>query len=167
MKRTILIGACAILGLALGGCGDDTTDSATPMQAATAPWTDIGENLSIAEPRVRLLPGGGPAAGYMRLRNGGAETVRITGAASPAFGHAMMHRSMEREGEWSMRPVDGALGIAPGETLVFEPQGLHLMLMHPQKRLQPGDGVTITLQFADGPTREVAFNTVGIMEESR
>ena len=171
MKRTISI--TAFLALALGGCGDDTADPETAAPEATAPATstaeavDIGGGLSVGEPRVRVLPGDGPAAGYMRLRNDGAATAALAGAASSAFGHAMLHRSVERDGEWSMRPVEGALEIAPGETLVFEPQGLHLMLMQPSATLEPGDAVTIKLKFADGAEREVDFDVVGVMEEPR
>ena len=166
MKRILSI--TAILALTLSGCDDQSTGAGeTEKPEKTTTSIDIGGGLSISNPRVRVLPGGGPAAGYLRLRNDGTETVRLTAVDSPAFANAMLHRSVEQDGEWSMRPVEGALEIAPGEALVFEPHGLHLMLMQPRATLKPGGGLTITLQFADGAAREVEFDTVGVMEEPR
>jgi len=46
-------------------------------------------------------------------------------------------------------PANGTVRLAPG--------GYHLMLMHAFHAVKPGEKILITLQFADGSSRDVEF----------
>ena len=56
-----------------------------------------------------------------------------------------------------MLPVE-RVEIASGEAIALEPGGMHLMLMKPEKTPQPGDMVSVTLEFADGSSQSVMFH---------
>jgi copper(I)-binding protein len=73
----------------------------------------------------------------------------LTGAATPACGMLMLHKSQDNSGMSMMMdvttitiPAHGAVTLAPG--------GYHLMCMQP--RMKVGDTVHLTLTFADGAT---------------
>jgi len=55
------------------------------------------------------------------------------------------HTSMEGD-VVHMMPVSG-IDLLPGETIVFEPGGLHMMLAGLASPLPPGDRVLLTLTF--------------------
>lgn len=105
----------------------------------------------------RFIPGGGPMAGYLELRNMGDAPLTLAGAASAAFGAVSLHETVERNGRMTMRSRDGGVSVAPGATLALAPGGLHLMLMQRQQPLQVGDTVALELQFADHAPMTVAL----------
>ncbi|MDT8449565.1 MAG: copper chaperone PCu(A)C [Wenzhouxiangellaceae bacterium] len=120
--------------------------------------------LAIENARVRLVPGGGPMAGYMDIRNHSDAQIRLVEARSGAFGRVMIHRSVLEGGRAAMQHQAGGVRIEPGEVVSFEPGGLHLMLMQPQQTLKVGDPVEIVLEF-DGiepRLRPVSFTVVPV-----
>ncbi|MGW8248871.1 MAG: copper chaperone PCu(A)C [Acidiferrobacterales bacterium] len=117
--------------------------------------------VNINNPRIRLLPGDLPLAGYFDIHNSGKQAVSLTGASSPEFGMVMMHMSMHKNGEASMMMVD-KIDIAPGKTVSFAPGGYHLMLMHRKKELKVGDKVLINLDFSNGHKMNVQFKVGGV-----
>jgi copper(I)-binding protein len=114
----------------------------------------------ISDARIRWLPGELPLAGYFSITRNTSGPLKLVGATSPAFGRVMLHRSVNEGGVARMVPV-GSVDLAPGQTVTFEPGGYHLMLMHRQKPLQPGEQVSVTLRFGDGETLEVPFRVEG------
>lgn len=94
-------------------------------------------------------PGATTLAGYLVLHNPCSAAVVVTNVESRDFGMPMIHRSQLVDGVSRMRHV-GELALAPGESLVFEPGGLHLMLMKPQRALAEGDEVGVRLVLAGG-----------------
>lgn len=130
----------------------------------TVPFAPVARaadvEVRIENARIRLLPGNLPLAGYFDITNTGQRPVVLEGASSPAFHHVMMHRSVRRNGQSEMHHVD-SLQIAPGQSLHFEPEGLHLMLMHRTRNLAVGDQVPITLMFEGDRTQEVVFTVRG------
>ena len=98
---------------------------------------------------IRLLPAGLPAAGYFDLHNGGGKVISLTGAASPACGMLMLHKSGDVGGTMRMDEV-GSIEVAPHATLKFAPGGYHLMCMMPSTGLKPGQHTPVTLTFGDG-----------------
>jgi len=123
--------------------------------------------IEVGNARVRLVPGGGPMAGYMEIRNHSDNVVRLTSAASPAFGKVMIHRTIMREGQARMQHQADGVRIVPGDSAVFRPRDLHLMLMQPQRDFEVGDQVEIVLSFegiapADWP---VAFTVVPVTSQ--
>ena len=104
----------------------------------------------IEKPWVRAAPPGAASlAGYLVLRNPCAAAVEVADVESKDFGMPMIHRTVEEGGMSRMRPA-GKLVLAPGESLRFEPGGLHLMLMRPLRPLADGDVARVRLVLADG-----------------
>jgi len=98
---------------------------------------------------IRLLPAGLPDAGYFDLHNGSDKALSLTGAASPACGMLMLHKSEDVGGTMRMEDV-ASVEVGPRATLKFAPGGYHLMCMMPSPGLKPGGHVAVTLEFADG-----------------
>ncbi|BAN23011.1 copper chaperone PCu(A)C [Caballeronia insecticola] len=103
---------------------------------------------------VRAMPPNLPSSGYFTLANNGDKPVTLSGAQTPAFGMAMMHKSDTKNGTATMSPVDSVDVPAHG-TLSFAPKGYHLMLEHPGKPLAVGSTIPLTLSFADKTTLNV------------
>lgn len=117
-------------------------------------------DLEVANGWIRLLPAGVPAAGYFELRNRSQAAAELVGASSPAFGHAMLHRSVEEKGRSTMRHVHD-LEIPAGGEVVFAPGGYHVMLMNPTRDLKIGEKVPVTLEFAGGEKITAQFEARG------
>jgi hypothetical protein len=120
--------------------------------------------VAISDARIRWLPGELPMAGYFSITSHASTPLMLVGAASPAFGHVMLHRSLHEGSVARMVHVEG-VDLAPDQTVVFEPGGYHLMLMHRKNALQPGEEVPVTLRFGDGDTLEVPFRVEGAQGE--
>ncbi|MDZ4729675.1 MAG: copper chaperone PCu(A)C, partial [Xanthomonadales bacterium] len=84
----------------------------------------------------------GMTAAYGELHNKSNETVRLEAYDSDAFANVSLHRSVIVDGVSRMR-AQSNVEIAPGESLVLEPGGLHLMLMRSTRALSPGDEIEI------------------------
>ncbi|MGH8212212.1 MAG: copper chaperone PCu(A)C, partial [Rhodanobacteraceae bacterium] len=97
-----------------------------------------------------------PAAGYATIRNDGEKPVRLTGADSPDYRMAMLHRSVQKNGSDSMEVV-GAIGIPAHGSVALAPGGYHLMLMDAKHPVKPGDSVHVSLHFDDGETLQMTW----------
>lgn len=99
---------------------------------------------------VRLMPGGMPMqAGFGRIQNDCPMPVTIVSARSPAYGSVQLHETRIVDGISRMRAVP-ELRVAPDDSVVLKPGGLHLMLMQPQQTLKPGSKVVIEFALQDG-----------------
>jgi copper(I)-binding protein len=58
-------------------------------------------------------------------------------------------------GDMVMQPKASGLVVAAGSSATLEPGGDHIMLMGVHDPLQPGDDVSLTLEFSDGSTLDV------------
>ena len=128
MKKLVIAAA-----LVLAACGGP---------APSGDGVEISD-LYIAEP----LKGRNMTAGYFSATNTGPDT-RITAASSPIAERIELHTHPMNDGVMQMRQVDG-VDVAAGETVTFEPGGLHLMLFG----VDVPDGTTeapVTLEYADG-----------------
>lgn len=84
-------------------------------------------------------------AAYFKATNTGDGAIELTAVSSPQFERAHMHQTVvDDSGTASMQPVE-TIKLAPGETIVFEPGGYHVMLFQPKQTLAPGDSVTLAL----------------------
>ncbi len=135
-----LAAALAALALLLAGC---------------APSPDDG--VLIEDAWVREAPPGARAlAGYLQLRNRSDAPLALLFANSDAFDRIELHQTLHDDGRMRMVEVDH-VPLPPGETVVFAPGGLHLMLFAPRAPLQDGDAVMIELTFSDGTARDLRF----------
>ena len=117
---------------------------------------DIAASVSVSNAWIRWLPANLPAAGYATVRNLGDQPVTLSGASTPDYAVIMFHQSRNQLGVEQMVPID-SIRIAPRSQVSFAPQGFHIMLMQPQRDIQPGDHVLLTLRFADGQSLPVQF----------
>ncbi|HEY0504937.1 MAG TPA: copper chaperone PCu(A)C [Lysobacter sp.] len=99
---------------------------------------------------VRMPPAAMPMmAGFGRIENACGNPVVIVGARSPAFGDVSLHETRVVEGVSRMRALP-ELRIAPGQSAVLKPGGMHLMLMQPTTALQPNSKVAVEFTLKDG-----------------
>lgn len=118
-------------------------------------WTALalllGCTAAQAAPRIdnawipQAPPGAGVMAGYFKLHNDSAQTLRCNGVSGVDFGAAEIHRSVVQDGQARMLR-DQVVELAPGETAVFERGGLHLMLFRPQRALGAGEQTSLQLR---------------------
>jgi len=107
--------------------------------------TAAGPDVVISHGWMRYLLPSLPAAGYMTVTNNGDADAVITGAASPACGMLMLHKSQDDSGMAMMMDVQTITVPAHG-SVTFAPGGYHLMCMAPVMKLGDKVPVTLTLQ---------------------
>lgn len=88
-------------------------------------------------------------AAFGTLNNPGKKPIVFNSFSSLSFGDVSLHRTQSVDGVSRMREVD-ELRVAPGESVVLEPGGYHLMLMMPGSDLEPGQTVHIVMSTDDG-----------------
>ena len=97
------------------------------------------------------------AGGYMRVTNTG-ETDDLLIGVTVDGPMAMLHESREEDGVMRMIHLD-AIEIPAGETVSFQPGGLHVMIMGLQPDDLPvGEALDATLIFDRAGEVEVIFN---------
>ena len=125
--------------------------------AAAFAATPASPDVQVEHAWIRWLPARLPAAGYAVIRNLGDGSVRLTGASSPDYGMVMLHHSRLAHGDSTMEMVDH-LDIPAHGSVTFAPGGYHLMLSQPTRRIEPGDHVKVTLEFAGGEKLQADFS---------
>jgi len=128
--------------------------SAAAASLMTLPAMAAG--VTVSDGWFRALPANLPSGGYFTLHNGGADTVTLTGASSPACAMLMLHKSDEMNGMAGMSDV-ATIPVAAGDTLKFAPGGYHLMCMQPTVAMKPGAKVMVTLEFVGGAKINAPF----------
>ena len=97
---------------------------------------------------VRPADSAAMSAAYFVLRSG-SDSLTIVGASSPVARAAEVHESMQHEGMMHMQPRP-TLTVSPGDSLVFAPGGLHVMLIDLLRPLSEGDSVSLLLRTSSG-----------------
>ena len=123
-----------------GGTGNDAAAEANPT------------GLEVANARL-VLPAvsGNPAAVYFDLGNKGDRNVAVRSASIEGASNAQMHDTMEWSGEMTMGEM-GPLTIDAGDTVSFEPGGMHVMAFDLDPSLEAGGTTAMTLTVAGGKT---------------
>jgi len=112
------------------------------------------------------VPGAKTAVAYFTLTNTGNEARDLLKITSPLCDRVTLHRSsVDSQGVARMWPV-GALSLKPGETLRFEPNGLHAMFMDLPNPLVAGTKVPLQLQFEDEPELTVMLDVRPLVPEA-
>lgn len=108
--------------------------------------------MSVDQAELRLpAVQGRPGAAYFTLR-GGAVDERLMSVSSPLAIRAEMH-DMKMDGSlMKMEAIEGGLDVPAGATVEFASGGKHVMLFDISPRVQAGDKVPLTLNFASGTT---------------
>lgn len=98
------------------------------------------------------VPGAANGAGYLTITNTGTEQRSLLRLTSTVTDNVMIHQSsIDSQGIARMWPV-AKLELRPGETVKFEPNGLHLMFMDLKAPFRVGETVPVTFQFDHGET---------------
>ncbi|HET9652456.1 MAG TPA: copper chaperone PCu(A)C [Usitatibacter sp.] len=116
------------------------------MLAGLLPATGFAQppGLSAQDAWIRATPGIDVAAAYLTLHNGGTQPVVVSGVRCSDAAAAMIHQTTIVNGQSAMRPRE-PLRIAPGETVRFAPDGLHIMLQGLKRPLAAGEEVPLVL----------------------
>lgn len=101
-------------------------------------------------------PSPSEAAAYFTAANHGEQADTLVGVAAAGASSASLHRSVE-EGERVTMQMLERVGIEPGDSLVLEPGGTHLMLVGLTRAPHPGDTMRVTLRFAHAGNLELAL----------
>ncbi|MBD3646684.1 MAG: copper chaperone PCu(A)C [Pseudomonadales bacterium] len=111
------------------------------------------------------VPGAGNGAVYGELVNKGSTGVAITGVETSIAGRAGIHRTRMVDGMMSMAAVK-VLDLGPGDRVVLEPGGLHIMLMGLHEPLEEGESFRIYLTTANGERfgADVSVGGIGQLE---
>lgn len=143
MKRTIW--SAAALALAAMGpvaCGE------TPEEAPTGP--EAPDGIAVENGRLMLPPvAGNPGAVYFDVVNSGTDDTMIRAVSVAGAGSAELHEVAEANGQQSMNSIF-QIGVPAGETLKFEPGGLHVMAIDLADTVTAGSEAEVTLTFVGG-----------------
>lgn len=124
------------------------------------PTLGMAEGITITNAFVPLAPKGAMAhAAYMQVTNKGDTTRSIIGVSAPNYTMAHLHESPVQDGIARMTSLQ-QLDIAPGQTVVLEPGGRHVMLMKPSAPHRLGGAVALDVQFANGETLSITAEVV-------
>lgn len=121
------------------GTSHDEGNAATPAAASGR----IG-NVVVAGGWAREATGE-EAAIYLTISDFGAAD-RLLGGTTEAAAEVQIHETRVVGATASMHPLEG-LDIPVGGSVELKPGGLHIMLLGLREPLEPGDTVTITLEF--------------------
>lgn len=133
MKSTNAFRGLALSLLAAAGLLQATTASAQVV--ASEGWTRA------------TVPGAKTAVGYLVLTNKGSDEASLMVLTSSVSDKVQIHRStLDAQGVSRMWPV-GYLKIQPGETVRFDPNGLHLMFNDIKAPFVVGGKVPVRLIF--------------------
>lgn len=123
------------MGLLLAGCSAD--DRAVSVSNAWARATPPGSTVTAAYAEIVAH-----------------KSDELLGATTPVAERVEMHTVTHADGVMQMRPVD-SVPLPSGERVVFEPGGLHFMLLGLKTPLQAGERFPLTLTFKSAPSATV------------
>jgi copper(I)-binding protein len=114
--------------------------------------------LEIIHPWARATPGGAKvAAGYVVIRNEGAEPDRLVSATAEVAGAAMIHEMAVSDGVMTMRMVADGVAIPAHGEIALKPGSYHLMLEDLKQPLKEGESFKGSLTFEKAGTVDVTF----------
>jgi hypothetical protein len=128
----------AVLSLslpALAGAHDAKSDAAAAQHGITV--TGAWARPTIAKMRI--------SAAYFQAATTGGED-KLVAAKTANAEKAELHQHIMENGIAKMRPVD-SVAVAPGQPVVFQPGGYHVMIMGLKGPLNEGDSFPLTLTF--------------------
>lgn len=106
--------------------------------------------ISLSEGWARPTKAGRMSAAYFLLENSTESADTLISATSNAAINTQIHLSyMNDAGLMAMEEQD-QVPVPASSTVEFKQGGLHIMLIQPEKDLDPGDSVRVTLKFLSG-----------------
>lgn len=122
---------------------------ALALICVSAPAADASD-VSIHDAWARATAGQSKiGAAYLKIKNGGTTTDRLIAATTPVAGTVELHATVQEGDVMRMQKLD-SIEIAPGATVEFRPNGMHVMLIGVGAPLKQGARFPLTLVFASG-----------------
>lgn len=137
--------------------------AAVPIAArpAVAHEYRLGD-LAIVHPWARASAEGAEnGAAYLDVINRGVAPDRLVGASGPISAGAELHRHASSNGILKMEPV-GAIELPPGDHVVLQPGGLHIMLTGLAGPLVEGGSFPLTLIFEKAGRIDVSVTIASV-----
>lgn len=132
-------------GDGMAGMGSETTPAAPPK--AVAPDKNAAGLINADFGWVRETIGGKDmTAAYLILTNATEQPDRLIAARSDAAQSVEIHETTAQGGVMAMRPV-ASIDLDPGVPVIFEPGGLHFMVLGLKSPLKRGDKLPLVLDF--------------------
>ncbi|MEL6680754.1 MAG: copper chaperone PCu(A)C [Pseudomonadota bacterium] len=97
------------------------------------------------------------AAGYMVITNTGEADALLISADSPVRTTELHRTETDANGVRRMREQEDGIVIPAGQSVTFEPGGLHVMYMGLENAVQEGQDMPTTLVFESEGSIEVIF----------
>ena len=119
-------------------------------------------DLVISQPWSRAAPRGAEVAtGYLTIENKGTTADRLVGGSTEVAEKLQIQQISMVGGGMAVQPVDGGLGISPGEKVVLAPGGYRLALLKLKSPLKKGTKVSMKLEFEKAGQATVSFDVLG------
>ncbi|MDG1311459.1 MAG: copper chaperone PCu(A)C [Porticoccaceae bacterium] len=101
-------------------------------------------SLQASDAYIRTMPPGlTTTAGFLSITNSGSTPCLLLSAESQLSDRLEFHEHLHSDGMMRMRPVTGGINVPAGETVVFKPGGLHIMLFNIQQPLIAGESTRL------------------------
>lgn len=112
-------------------------------------------HISVEQPHsMELPPVSENGAAYFHIRNHGNAVDRLTGASTPMAERAELHTHLSSGGVMKMRRLDG-VDVPANGAVMFQPGGLHVMLLGLKRPLKAGESFPLVLRFERAGALEV------------
>lgn len=119
-------------------------------------------SIEIINPWSRATPkGASTAIGYMKIKNNGTTSDRLTGGSVDVANSVQLHSMVMENGTAKMRELHG-IEIKPGQTIEFKPGSSHAMFVNLKHPLSKGDRVKGTLVFGHAGTVQIEYSVESI-----
>ncbi len=140
-----------VAALLFTACGRTTLSSPGGSSEAVA-------GIEIVDPWAAPTPGGvDVSAGYLTIRNGGAESDTLISVSSPRAASVEIHEMSMDGAVMRMRAVEDGLAIPPDGEVALEPGGYHLMFTGVTQPFAVGEEIPVTLTFANAGVVELSL----------
>jgi copper(I)-binding protein len=113
-------------------------------------WTGsvLAADIVLGNLQFRATVGAIPSsAGYLTIRNNGADDDWLVAAASDLARKTELHSMTMDNGVMRMRQVEGGIPVPAGGTVTLAPGGYHIMLIGLKAPLHAGQAYDVTLDF--------------------
>ncbi len=116
-------------------------------------------SIEVIDPWIREAPPGMTMlGGYLSIKNNSDTLVSIVGSSSNHFKKVEIHKTEVSTNGISRMVRQERIEIPENRIQVFEPGGLHLMMMQPIRTLAAQDVVDVTFQLENGD--EIKFMAI-------
>ncbi len=147
MKKILFLPLVSLLAAAPAWAEEEKPAPATNAPAATAPAPAAADFEVKDAYAFATAPGQTTGVVFFTIVNNTPAADKLTAVSTDIAASAELHTNMIEEDTVTMIKVDG-YDVAPGQTLVLEPNGHHVMLMGLTKSLAEGQTFPVKLTFA-------------------